>query len=242
MIHAPLNGSTGYQGSCFVLDSDKKGFSQSEKEAIRMLADQVGVAIQNARVYREKEDLLLEILLSLTRAIDAKSKWTGGHSGRVSAYAVELGSRAGLDAATLESLKMSGHLHDIGKLATPEAILDKPGKLTDEEYAIIKKHPEDGARIVGPVDREKRYVPGILHHHERWDGKGYPSGLSGEAIPLQARILCVADVWDAISAERPYRSGMPREKALIFMKENREVIFDPVLLDLFVGIQSGKTK
>lgn len=234
LLHAPLTGSTGYQGSCMVLDGEKDGFTHGEKEAIRMLADQVGVAIQNARVYREKEDLLLEILLSLTRAIDAKSRWTGGHSGRVAAFAVALGRRAGLSEADLENLKMAGHLHDIGKLGTPEAILDKPGRLTDEEYAVIQKHPEDGARIVGPVDAGARLVPGILHHHERWDGGGYPAKLQGEAIPLTARILCIADVWDAISADRPYRAGMPVEKAMAFMTENRGRMFDPALLDLFL--------
>lgn len=242
LLHAPLMGSTGYQGSCLVVDPQKSGYSGAEKEAIRMLADQVGVAMQNARVYREKEDLLLEILLSLTRAIDAKSRWTGGHSGRVAEFALTLGRAAGLNETELDRLKMSGHLHDIGKLATPESILDKPGSLTPEEYAVIQKHPEDGARIVGPVDAQDLLVPGILHHHERWDGKGYPGKLAGEEIPLQARILCIADVWDAISADRPYRSGMPLEKAVAFMEANKGQMFDPRLLDLFIKSQTLPNK
>ncbi|MBN8219178.1 MAG: HD domain-containing protein [Spirochaetes bacterium] len=235
LIHAPLTGSDGYQGSCFIIDEHKAGYLAGEQEAIRMLADQVGVALQNTRIHRAKEELLLEILLSLTRAIDAKSRWTGGHSGRVAAFALELGEALGLPRRELDALKMAGHLHDIGKLATPESILDKPGALTPEEYAVIKKHPEDGARIVGPVGDHAELVPGILHHHERWDGKGYPSGLRGEAIPLAARILCIADVWDAISADRPYRAGMPSQKALAFMAENAGAMFDPKILGVFLA-------
>ena len=235
ILHAPLTSAGVYQGSCIIIDEDDKdGFDPGEREAIRMLADQVGVALQNSRVYREKETLFLDLLLALTRAIDAKSKWTGGHSERVASLAVSLGKEAGMSDGELNALNISSLLHDIGKIATPESILDKPGKLTDEEYAVIKHHPEEGARIIGHITSYENIVPGILHHHEHFNGKGYPHALSGNDIPLASRIICIADVYDAIIADRPYRAGMGEEKALAFMKENAGVLFDPKLLAIFL--------
>ncbi|MBI4978738.1 MAG: HD domain-containing protein [Spirochaetes bacterium] len=240
IIHAPLFSANVYQGSCVVIDEEKSGFTAGEQEAIRMLADQVGVALQNARIYREKEELFLELLLALTRAIDAKSKWTGGHSERVAAYAVALGRELGMPETELSSLKISALLHDIGKIATPETILDKPDKLTDSEYAVIKNHPVEGARIIGHISSYENIVPGILHHHEHFDGHGYPDAIAGNDIPKASRIICIADVYDAISADRPYRAGMGAEKALSFMKENANVLFDPDMLAVFLDKVAGK--
>lgn len=245
IIHAPLTSADQYQGSCFVIDDKKRGFSEGEREAIRMLADQVGVALQNARIYREKEDLLLELLFALTKAIDAKSKWTAGHSERVALFAMETGRELHFPDQDIETLKMIAMLHDIGKIATPEAILDKPGKLTDEEYAVIKKHPEEGARIVGGIKSYDKIVPGILYHHEHWDGSGYPAGLKGGDIPLLSRIITIADVYDAITADRPYRRGMGQEEATRFMNDMAGKLFDPELLKIFmehVALKAGNEK
>ncbi len=234
LFHAPLFSAGIYQGSCIIIEEKRLGFNENEKQSIGMLADQVGVALQNARIYREKEELLLNLLLALTRAIDAKSKWTGGHSERVADYSVKLAKALAMPEKELETIKISGLLHDIGKIATPETILDKPGKLTVEEYSIIKKHPEEGARIIGTIASYETIVPGILYHHEHWDGSGYPNGLKADEIPPIARIMAIADVYDAIIADRPYREGMGREKALVFMQENSGVLFDPEMADVFI--------
>ena len=233
IVHAPLFSAGIYQGSCFVVSSKYTGFSSEEQEAIRMLSDQVGVALQNMCIYREKEELLFELLTALTRAIDAKSKWTSGHSERVAEYALLLGKSINLSDKDLESIKMSSLVHDIGKIATPETILDKPGKLTDEEFTVIKKHPEEGARIIGGIKSYGKIVPGILYHHEHWDGSGYPESLMEKSIPLISRIITIADVFDAISADRPYRKGMSYDEAYKFMLEMSGRLFDPELLEKF---------
>jgi HD-GYP domain-containing protein (c-di-GMP phosphodiesterase class II) len=234
IVHAPLYSSETYQGSCFIVDCGKSGFSDDELEAVRMLADQVGVALQNSSIYIEKENLFIELLYALTRAIDAKSKWTSGHSERVAGLSMVLGNAMNLPEKELETLKISAMLHDIGKIATPEYILDKPGKLTDAEYDEIKKHPVEGSGIIGGIKSYEKIVPGILYHHEHWDGSGYPEGMKGEDIPLISRIIAIADVYDAILADRPYRKGMEKEEVSRFMYENSGRLFDPDLLILFM--------
>ncbi len=240
VIHAPLFSSGNYQGSCIIIEKKIEGFSSNENEAIRMLADQVGVALQNARIYREKEELLLDLLLALTRAIDAKSKWTGGHSERVAKYALSLAAALNMPEEERETIKISSMLHDIGKIATPESILDKPGKLTMEEYAIVKQHPVEGSHIIGNIKSYEKIVPGILYHHEHWDGSEYPEGLKGLDIPKISRVITVADVYDAITAERPYRGSMGHETAIEFMKENSAKLFDPEIVEAFLKIAADK--
>jgi putative nucleotidyltransferase with HDIG domain len=186
---------------------------------------------------KEREELMLGILTALTRSIDAKSKWTAGHSERVTKYAEMIGRKLKLSDEDIRNLIISAILHDIGKLAVPEEILDKPGKLTNEEYSIVKTHPDVGANIVEEIPAYHRVIlPGILHHHERWDGMGYPQGLKGEDIPLFARIIAVADVFDAITADRPYRKAMSEDEVRTFVRENIGKMFDPEITELFVSI------
>jgi putative nucleotidyltransferase with HDIG domain len=175
-------------------------------------------------------------LTALARAIDAKSPWTAGHSERVTALALEIGRHLKLMQDELDLLHRAGLLHDIGKIATPPEILDKPGKLTDEERRIICQHPEKGARILEPVEDFAAVVPIAMQHHERFDGKGYPAGLAGEKITLGARILAVADVFDAVTSERPYRKGMPLERAIEIIKEGCGTQFDPKVVEAFLEI------
>ena len=138
----------------------------------------------------------------------------------------------------IRTVTLSALLHDIGKIAVSELILDKPARLTSDEYAIIKEHPSTGARIIADIPSYRKILPGVLYHHEHWDGSGYPEGLSGETIPLNSRIITIADVYDAISADRPYRKGLNRDDSLSFMKEHAGILFDVSLLETFVGIIS----
>ena len=162
----------------------------------------------------ELHDLQSGLILAFANAIDAKSRWTNGHSARVSQHATLIAREMGLPAATVEDLRIVGLLHDIGKIGTYDAILDKPGKLTAEEFALVKMHPAKGAEILKPIKQFQHLLPVIRAHHERMDGQGYPDGLKGEAIPLSARIICVADTFDAMTADRPYRSALSQAFAV----------------------------
>jgi HD-GYP domain-containing protein (c-di-GMP phosphodiesterase class II) len=163
---------------------------------------------QQALVYEKLRDSLFGLVRCLTAAIDAKDPFTWGHSERVARIAVRLGKQMGLPAATQSDLYLAGLLHDIGKIGVRDSVLQKPGKLSDEEFEHIKQHPLIGDRLISSIPQLRHLRPGVRNHHERWDGQGYPDGLSGEAIPLQARILGVADSCDAMMAARPYRSGL----------------------------------
>jgi HD-GYP domain-containing protein (c-di-GMP phosphodiesterase class II)/CHASE2 domain-containing sensor protein len=171
--------------------------------------------------------LNISIIKTLARSIDAKSSWTAGHSERVTSVAVQLGKLMELDNHELEKLQIGGLLHDIGKIGIPSGILDKPGKLTDEEYDRICEHPAKGVLIIEPLEPLQEVIPLIKQHHERFDGKGYPQGLAGNDIDPGARIMAVADVYDALCSDRPYRPGMPLDKVVAIIKEGSGTQFDP---------------
>ncbi len=200
------------------------------------IASQVSVALENARLFEDFQQLLISTITSLASAIDAKSPWTKGHSERVTKYALEIGKEMGLTEHELERLRLSGLLHDVGKIGTYDMLLDKPSKLTEEESELVKKHPGKGAEILGHVIQFADIIPGVLHHHERYDGKGYPDGVTGEEIPLQARILCVADAFDSMTADRPYRPSPGKEYAISEFKRYEGTQFDPRVVEAFLKV------
>ncbi len=154
------------------------------------------------------------VVLSLARSIEAKDSLNEGHSSRMAEYAVELGEKEGLAEQALQELRIACLLHDVGKVAVPDSILMKPGRLNAEETEIVRQHPVVGERICAPLKSLRRILPVIRHHHERMDGSGYPDGLHGEQIPVQARILQIADIYDALTTDRPYRMALSSEEAL----------------------------
>jgi putative two-component system response regulator len=180
------------------------------------------------------------VVFAFARAVEAKCRYTFGHSERVTSYALTLAQRVGLSETEQEVLRKGGLLHDIGKINMPDAILNKPGALTAEEYGIVKEHPVQGVRIVEPLQSIRETIPLIRWHHERLDGKGYPDGLFGGAIPLLARILVVADVFDALSSERPYRPALPVPKCLDILRTTAAGGgLDPELVYRFCEAQTG---
>ncbi|MBE0603151.1 MAG: HD domain-containing protein [Deltaproteobacteria bacterium] len=205
---------------------------------LRQIADQTSIALSRARLVEELNENDLGTLQALSRAVDTNSHWTAGHSQRVTSLAMEIGWELGLPPREIDSLQRGGLLHDIGKLGIPTSILDKPAALTEEEFALIKGHPSSGAEILRPIPTMGKIIPIVAQHHERFDGTGYPLGLSGNDISLHARILAVADVVDALSSNRPYRSGWPREKVLAFILGNSGVQFDPDVVKAFLRIAS----
>jgi putative nucleotidyltransferase with HDIG domain len=210
--------------------------STDQVNQARQLADQLGIALSNARLVSDLERLSIGTVEALARTVDAKSKWTSGHSERVAAIAVKIGQAMNWNKERLDLLYRGGLLHDIGKIGIAIAILDKPSELSEEEYDTIKTHPTLGGKILEPIQVYHDILPMIMQHHERYDGKGYPDGLSGHDIDIAARILGVADVYDALISQRPYREGWIKENVFDFMRDNRGIMFDPEVVDILLSL------
>jgi HD-GYP domain-containing protein (c-di-GMP phosphodiesterase class II) len=177
-----------------------------------------------------------ETVKALSEALDAKDKYTAGHSYRVMEYSVCIAQNMKLAEEDIQRLKKSALLHDLGKIGIPDVILHKKSMLSDEELAVIRVHSEIGANILKSVGSFKDLVPSVFHHHERFDGKGYPHGIQGEDIPLNARIIAIADSFDAVTSDRPYRKAFPRETVLAELEQNKGVQFDPHITNIFIEI------
>jgi putative nucleotidyltransferase with HDIG domain len=197
----------------------------------RQMADQAAVALANSQLMDELNRLNWGTIKALARAVDAKSSWTAGHSERVAAMAVAIGKTLELPPVELEDLKRAALLHDIGKLGVPASVLDKPGKLTAEEYRAVQRHPVLGASILQPIKAYADIISMVRHHHENYDGSGYPDGLAGDDIEPGARILAVADVFDALKSDRPYRRGLPLSDVIDFMYREAHRQFDPQVVE-----------
>lgn len=183
---------------------------------------------------RQNEELFLGIVKSLAAAIDAKDTYTNGHSVRVADYSAEIARRAGYDVSALQRIYITGLLHDVGKIGIPDAIINKNGKLDDEEYAIIKTHPEKGAAILSNIQDMPELSIGARWHHERFDGKGYPEGLMGKDIPEMARIIAIADAYDAMTSNRSYRRSLPQEVVRVEIEKGRGTQFDPIFAEIML--------
>ncbi len=188
----------------------------------------------NVELFHEKESLLVGVVRALINTIDAKDSYTCGHSDRVALIAKRLGEELGLDHQECEELYLVGLLHDIGKIAVPDEVLRKPTKLTDAEFSQVKRHPQRGCAILQHLEQLGYVMPGVLHHHERYDGKGYPLGLANEKIPLSARIVGVADAYDAMSSRRPYRAPVPPEKVEAIFREGAGTQWDGRIVEAFL--------
>ena len=187
---------------------------------------------------QEVERLFLDVMKAIASIIDAKDGYTHKHSERVAAFGVRLAHHLGFDADSRAVVELSGLLHDVGKIGVPDAILNKPGKLTEAEFKEMRLHPLHGARILSNIQSQKvvSLLPGVKYHHERWDGTGYPEGLKGEEIPLLGRVLGVADFLDALTSDRSYRKGLTLEEALQMVKDLEGQAFDPVVVKAAVEL------
>ncbi len=187
-------------------------FGTVEASLLGSVAVLLGIHCGNAELYRQQRELFAGVVRALTSAIDAKDPYTCGHSERVARVSVRLAKELGCDQEQLDTIYFAGLLHDVGKIGINDIVLRKEGKLTEEEYEHIKTHARIGYKILVDIKQLDDVLPAVLHHHEQWDGRGYPSGMKGDEIPLLARIVGVADAFDAMSSDRPYRKGMPDEK------------------------------
>ena len=196
-------------------------FGTVEAELMKSTSMMLGAHLINQRQYRELQEMFEGTIQSLVSALDAKDTYTCGHSSRVSSLSVALAETLGFDEERIATIRMAGILHDIGKIGIDDSVLRKPGRLTDEEFEQIKQHPVLGYEILKGIRQFRKILPAVRHHHESWDGTGYPDGLVGESIPRDAQVLAVADSYDAMTSDRPYRSGMPIERVIEIFKKGR---------------------
>jgi HD-GYP domain-containing protein (c-di-GMP phosphodiesterase class II) len=235
LIAVPLVARGETIGVVEVLNRMGEGtFSEGDVKLLQALAHQSAVAIQNAQLFRDLQESFLATVKALAQAVDAKDSYTAGHSSRVTQYSVLIAKELGLDAETQQRVRLSGLLHDVGKIGIRDSVLSKPGKLTDEEFEVMKGHPMVGGAILGPVVQLADVIPGVISHHERFDGKGYPRGLKGEEIPLVGRIIGVADAFDAMTSDRVYRPRLSDETALGELKKHSGAQFDSRMVKAFL--------
>ncbi len=237
---SPLRTTDQILGVLYVDSMMAREFSEAELELLAAVGNQAGIALHRARLMEEVERLFFETMKAIASLIDAKDGYTHKHSERVAAFGVRLARHLGFDADARAVVELSGLLHDVGKIGVPDAILNKPGKLTDEEFTQMRLHPVHGARILSQIQSEKvvNILPGVRYHHERWDGKGYPDGLKGEEIPMLGRVLGVADFLDALSSDRSYRKGLSLDEALAMVKDLEGKAFDPVVVKAAVELHA----
>jgi HD-GYP domain-containing protein (c-di-GMP phosphodiesterase class II) len=231
-----------------VLDVARGRFGQEVQVAARdelgdlaytfnyMSRELAGYDRENRRLIAALEQGYLETIRSLAAAVDAKDPYTHGHAQRVAALSVEIGRELGLGRDELQALEYGGVLHDIGKIGIPDAILAKRGTLTAAEMEVVRAHPMVGADIVAGVAFLRDALPAIRHHHERWDGTGYPAGLAGEAIPLVARIVNIADTWDACTSRRPYQEPIPADVVAAILDGLKGAQTDPRVHDALLAV------
>lgn len=237
IICVPLHTKQKVTGMMLVIsDSSQNNFVSSDLSILSALSTQAAVVIENAKLYESMKDQFLSTIRVATNALEFKDAYTSGHSERVTEFAVLLAKEMNLPQEDIENIRQAAILHDIGKIGISETILTKKGRLTDEEFATIKLHPSIGDSIVEPMALNPVVRAGIRNHHERWDGRGYPDGLAGEKIPLSARIIALADAFDAMTSNRPYRDAMAMEKVYAEFIKCAGGQFDPSLAEIFVNM------
>lgn len=212
---------------------DDREFGTIEANLLSSVGALLGIHSGNRDLYRQQSELLANIVRALVSAIDAKDPYTSGHSDRVARYAVRIALEMRVDPKLMNTIYMSGLLHDVGKIGIDDNVLRKAGRLTDAEYEHIKLHPELGYKILADIKQLSDVLPAVLHHHEQWNGQGYPKGLAGEDIPQLARIMSVADAYDAMTSDRPYRTGMPDEKVDEIFKRGANIHWDPEVVTAY---------
>ncbi len=233
LVAVPLRIGARFMGFIALVSFTKsRRFEEGQRKLLSIIASRAAAAIENARLYQDLQDTFQQTIQGLAKAIDKMDRYTSGHSDRVALYAVYLAKQLGLSPETIEVVRQSALMHDIGKIGCV-LNLNKPGKLTNDEYEVFKKHPIFGRDILDPIKFLHPLIPGVHLHHERWDGRGYPLKLKGNDIPLIARIISIADTYDAMTSDRSYRRALPHEVALAEIERCAATQFDPDLAASF---------
>ena len=240
LISIPINSGTNVLGMITIINKRTEdfesyaSFNTEDQLLLISLTNQISLAIENQLLFKVQKDTFATTIRSLVQALDTRDPYTKGHSEQVAKYAVMIAQEMGLSDNEIDNIRFAGLLHDIGKIGIPEKLLNKPGKFTFNEFNQIKMHPYISAQILKPISLCTPLLPFVYHHHERWDGKGYPDGLKGEEIPLGARIIAVADSFDAMIADRVYRQGKGKDVAVNELVKYAAGQFDPMVVDVFL--------
>lgn len=242
LLYSPIKEKDGHSGHVvFARQKGHRFFSAYEKKFVSIIENIISPTFETLRLYDSLQDLYLNTVKALAAAIDAKDEYTHGHSFRVAKYALTIGQRLQIDSKKLNDLEIAAYMHDLGKIGISEAILGKPGKLTVEEYSEIKRHPEFTDKILQPIQLPAFIVDAAVQHHERLDGTGYPLGLTGTKISFFARIIAVADVFDALTSKRPYRDALSVEDSLRILCNGIDTKFDcDVVLGFLTALKEEK--
>ena len=236
LVASSLVTEQGPIGMLLAVNKKGREFDSADAKLLGSIVNQSSVFLANHRLYADLQDLLMGVLHALTATIDAKDPYTCGHSQRVARVSRRLAEKMGFDPAKVQQIYLAGLLHDIGKIGVPETTLRKEGRLTDDEYKDMKRHPVLGAKILGGIRQLEKEITGILHHHERLDGKGYPYGLRGDQLPMEARIVGLADSFDAMTSDRTYRKALSLETVVEEIRTHAGTQFDPRLVDILLGM------
>lgn len=233
MICAPLKTSEAIIGVAFLSSEEPVAYTAEDLKLFTTLTYQAAVAIENASLYEQLQEAFYTTVYTLAETIEKRDPYTGNHTKRVMEYSLAIGNTLGLAPQELTRLQLAAVLHDVGKIGVRDNVLLKEGPLTADEFTQIKQHSAYGAEIVCNIKKMKDIIPGVRHHHERFDGRGYPDGLAGEEIDLIARIIAVADTFDAMITDRPYRKGLDIDTAFSELRKNAGGQFDPRVVDAF---------
>lgn len=240
MLCVPVMTKEKIIGALQAINKKEGFFDDEDREGLLALANQVAVAVENANLYQQLKETFYETAQALAETIEKRDPYTGGHTRRVMKYSVLIGEEMGLSNPDLEDLKLAAILHDIGKIGVRDNVLLKQGKLNDDEFLMMCKHTEHGSEILKHVNQLRDIIPGVRGHHEKFDGSGYPDRLKGKDIPLIARIIAVADTFDAMTSDRPYRKGLSVEEAFEELNRYAGKQFDSETVEFFTRAFKGK--
>jgi HD-GYP domain-containing protein (c-di-GMP phosphodiesterase class II) len=237
---APVELEDDVYGALLVGFPDEREMSAEEVARLERLAHQAEIAIRSVRQRESLSRFALETAMGLTEAIESRDPYTGGHCRRLADYSALMAKELGMLGPEIEVVRLGAALHDMGKIVVPDSILKKPGPLTPEEYAIVKQHCYSGGQICKRVGFLMNAYPIVYHHHERWDGRGYPDGVAGERVPVGARIVAVMDAYDAMTTDRPYRRAVSHEEAQSILRDGGGSQWDPTIVNLFLEMLTAR--
>ncbi len=236
ILMVPLRAGGKHLGTVAVASLSKVNkFTDVDKKALFLLASRAGVSLKNVELFKDLQKVFTETIQSLVRAVEAKDQYTRGHSERVAFWAEILAKKCGCSDEMVENIRNAALLHDIGKIGMDLSALKKSTALTEDEMELFRTHPEVGKKILEPINFFKPIIPMVYYHHERWDGNGYPEGLKGEHIPVGARIIAIADSFDVMTTDRPYRKRLPFKSVIHELVDNMGTQFDPQLTRIFLN-------
>ena len=237
---APLELDDDVYGALLICYPDERELSADEMTRLERLARQTEIAIRSVRQRESLSRFAFETAMGLTEAIESRDPYTGGHCRRLADYSAMTAKSLGMPEHEIEVVRLGAALHDMGKIVVPDSILKKPGRLTPEEYAIVKQHCYSGGQICKRVGFLMNAYPVVYHHHERWDGRGYPDGIAGERVPLGARIVSVMDAYDAMTTDRPYREAMSFDEAQSILRDGGGTQWDPTIVNMFLDMLTAR--